>query len=1109
MPIKRSYFGDQRLFRVMEGTMHRVLSDPMNLRRMLAVIGFFALMFGGKGAKSTPSWANACGDGLVDTILDNFDSPWVICCTAHPSIPNPILRTVPGCHGNAMAVDYDLTNVAPANDPKAGQSWIVLQKFFSSSRDLSNYTHIRLAMRGSNVNSHDNIDVKLRDSTDRLRMTTLRSMTDLPVWRAIYIDLREFGSDIDLTSIIGLEIGIVRCANCEAFDNPSVGSPEEHVGTFYLDELAAVDLKPGAANRIVETGFENLTPNLTVRANAANALLARITSSGPGMDLIPAWFPETNPNFNTYVQAEALLVFLYEYERTGNVAFRDKAANMATKLLSLQIPSGRTQSGAWYTSYTMQGAVLRPPDREIPQIPSTPCEGNETMVRDPETGQAVASNIDGCEWVGNVGWILIALGKLQRSGFYQNAAALKDALDRGAAWAAGQSQYRGNSAYPNLISLGIEGNISAYFGLLAAGKRNEAALLGNAVFQFGWDSKERRMKPGVGGADFATAMDVSGSWGVTFLWSIGRVQEALDSQGYAASVLRACSFNDSICGYGDIAGPYTPPVEFTAQAASAGVKDADFVMQQIYSLQIPLSGLYPGAFPGAADHWYGGPLAPWNTTMAGVSPTAWVYFASYRDPLFDLIDVNTVPFAIRPRGGFSTLSGGDSDSVSVGYGRIQPTSSSNNPSGLAIFGFRVNNTLVSEAVVPASAALTSGRIYAEVGGAVNTGLAIANPNPQPVTVSFYFTDANGTDFGQGRTTIAENSQIAGFLNEAPFNVSNVSGTFTFTSSAPVAVVALRGFTNERSEFLLTTLPVADLSVVPASENLVFSHFAVGGGWTTQVVLVNTSDRAINGSIQFFSPEGQTVTLTVDGQRANNFPYSVPARSARVLKTSGDDATVQTGSVRLTPAADNNAPVGLVVFSFRKEGVTVSEAGVPAVRTGTVFRLFAESFGNFNPMEVGSGQTGVAVANTSANSAVVNFELTTLSGSSTGMAGTLTVPGNGQRAMFISQIQGLTGLPSPFQGILRISTASVPGISVAGLRGRYNERADFLITTTQPTLESVAATSAELFFAHLVDGGGYTTQFVMFNGSIDQNYSGSLRFFNQSGQPLDLSLQNRR
>jgi len=55
----------------------------------------------------------------------------------------------------------------------------------------------------------------------------------------------------------------------------------------------------------------------------------QISSSDPVADLVPAWFPEQNSNYNTYAQAEALLVFTYEYERTGNTAYRDAARNLA------------------------------------------------------------------------------------------------------------------------------------------------------------------------------------------------------------------------------------------------------------------------------------------------------------------------------------------------------------------------------------------------------------------------------------------------------------------------------------------------------------------------------------------------------------------------------------------------------------------------------------------------------------------------------------------------------------------------------------------------------------------------------------------------------------
>src|SRR5207247_4806670 len=109
-----------------------------------------------------------------------------------------------------------------------------------------------------------------------------------------------------------------------------------------------------------------------------------------------------------------------------------------------------------------------------------------------------------------------------------------------------------------------------------------------------------------------------------------------------------------------------------------------------------------------------------------------VYFA---DPtnhairrLQPVVSSPTYPFTVTDRGGTSLMSAGIPASISVGYARVQGDAGSTTPSGLAIFGFRQNNILVSETAVPASLPLTSGRIYAEAAGAVDTGLAIGNPS---------------------------------------------------------------------------------------------------------------------------------------------------------------------------------------------------------------------------------------------------------------------------------------------------------------------------------------------------------------------------------------------
>ena len=161
------------------------------------------------------------------------------------------------------------------------------------------------------------------------------------------------------------------------------------------------------------------------------------------------------------------------------------------------------------------------------------------------------------------------------------------------------------------------------------------------------------------------------------------------------------------------------------------------------------------------------------------------------------------------------------------------------------------------------------------------------------------------------------------------------GTFTFTSNLPVAVIALRGFVNERSEFLMTTLPVAPLAV-PTTGTVYFPHFADGGGWTTQVILVNPTHAPIRGSVQFFDSGSETApaapkTLTLaDGRSGSEFTYAIPPRSATRLRTSNPTGPLDVGSVRAVPDTGQTAPAGVSIFTYQKDGMTVSEAGVPGI-----------------------------------------------------------------------------------------------------------------------------------------------------------------------------------
>ena len=473
----------------------------------------------------------------------------------------------------------------------------------------------------------------------------------------------------------------------------------------------------------------------------------------------------------------------------------------------------------------------------------------------------------------------------------------------------------------------------------------------------------------------------------------------------------------------------------------------------------------------------------------------------------DTAPVRTESFSIPNLGGWSTTSNGTETTTGSGYGRIRAEAGSTTPSGIAIFGFRQGGVLIAEAGVPASEPVQEGRIFAEVRGPVNTGLAIANPNDATATIDFYFTDTEGARFGEGRFELGAHAQTARFLNQTPFNGGDeVSGTFTFTSSLPVAVVALRGFTNEAGEFLMTTLPVAPLSV-PASDTVYFPLFADGSGWATQVILVNPTDRTITGTAGFLGPGSATTAaapaiLTLDdGQTGSEFPYEIPAGGSQRFTTSNPSGRVTSGSVRATPNAGSIAPSGLVVFSYTTEGKIVSEVGVNALTAGSTFRVYAESSGT--PNQPGSIRTGLAITNAADTANTVTLEVTGLDGTLAAPPGTLTLPPSGQVSRYIDEF--FDSLPENFAGVLRVT--STADVAIVGLRLRYNDRGELKMTTTPPSDETRASTIGDRFFPHIVDSAGWSTQFILFSGTAGQTSSGTLSYFDTAGEPWDLPTRN--
>ena len=454
--------------------------------------------------------------------------------------------------------------------------------------------------------------------------------------------------------------------------------------------------------------------------------------------------------------------------------------------------------------------------------------------------------------------------------------------------------------------------------------------------------------------------------------------------------------------------------------------------------------------------------------------------------------VSSRGFNLSDLAGSAAVSAGEVD-LNTGYARIQAPGVSL-PAAMAILGFRQNGVLQSETFLPAAPLIYRGRIYADVDAPnVNTAIAIGNPGSQNVTLTVNFTDANGNNFGGGTTVLAANHQMAAFLTDAPYSLgkNTFQGTFSFIASSPVSAFAIVMGSNSSA----VSIPVMNLDAPPAGVQII-PHFAYGPKWSTSFELVNPTDATITGSMHSFDSGGQFIA---------DIPYAIaPRTSVRVTPSPG--AALRTGSLRITPATGSAAPSALALVSYNDTDQAGrafgTVTGTPGIATGTAFRMFVDTVGVLGAP--GSVQQAIAIANPSGNPVSISLQLYNSDGSATALSGSISIPGNGQTAVFVSQVPGFASLPAGFRGVLR--AASDSPIAVTALEARYNELDHFLMASTLAVSEDYAPASQELLLPQIAIGNTYEMRTILFDARAGTSTAGTINFFDPSGNPLALQFQ---
>ena len=286
--------------------------------------------------------------------------------------------------------------------------------------------------------------------------------------------------------------------------------------------------------------------------------------------------------------------------------------------------------------------------------------------------------------------------------------------------------------------------------------------------------------------------------------------------------------------------------------------------------------------------------------------------------------------------------------------------------------------------------------------------------------------------------------------------------------------------------MFTCLAAFALAAPAVWADVYFPQIAAGGGYITVVTLMHVDMRSpapAIGRLKFYNPDGsaRSVTTAEFGQ-GGDFSITVPSQGTRVVTiTAPGDVAVGTAVFEIAGVSVG----GVARYTFA--GASVGVINAKATQIGYVPLTTRAGFSN-----------GIAVQNPLATPVNVRLRLLNPNGTvdqTSSPSGLNPLPPFGQFAKFVGAEMGFNN-PVQANSTLEIAVQGAGSVTVLPLVLGNNYYSTASVITND--------TDAPLFFAQVVDGGGYSTTFRLFNPT-PYNVTGLLKFYTQSGTARTLPI----
>jgi hypothetical protein len=285
---------------------------------------------------------------------------------------------------------------------------------------------------------------------------------------------------------------------------------------------------------------------------------------------------------------------------------------------------------------------------------------------------------------------------------------------------------------------------------------------------------------------------------------------------------------------------------------------------------------------------------------------------------------------------------------------------SGSPGGLVVFetfGLGVGTAATQAGVLP-GVMTTRTVLFATAGARLsrNLGLAVVNPGSTATNVTMTLRrGGDGTTSAVKVITVGARQQVSKFISELFSDVPEIpvdfDGSLAIASDTPVAMVALRFRGAVFSTIPITSLtgstPVPQVAPgVGGAGAVILPQFAAGGGWSSEIVISNTTAIPATVRVDLFKQDGTPLTTSLNGQSGSSFQNIVIPAEGILIQDNDDNGALQVGYVIVTPldalaptvisTVPANAATGVPIN--QKVTATFSEPMDPSTISTTTFTL---------------------------------------------------------------------------------------------------------------------------------------------------------------------------